>query len=61
MKKLYRSSENKVWGGILGGIGEYLEVDPALVRFIFVLLAIITGVIPALIAYPVGFLIVPRR
>jgi phage shock protein PspC (stress-responsive transcriptional regulator) len=31
-KKLYRSSENKILFGVLGGIGEYLEVDPALVR-----------------------------
>ena len=30
MKRLYRSNDNKVFGGILGGLGEYFDVDPVL-------------------------------
>lgn len=32
MKKLYRSKENRVLAGIFGGLGEYLEVDPVILR-----------------------------
>ena len=40
-KKLYRSSRNKKLGGVCGGIAEYLSVDPAMVRVITIVLAIL--------------------
>jgi len=61
MKKLYRSKENKMWGGIFGGLGEYLNVDPTLLRLIFLFLFLATGIAPALIAYIVALFIVPKR
>lgn len=39
MKKLYRSSKNKVISGVCGGLAEYFEVDPLIVRIIFVALS----------------------
>ena len=39
MKKLYRSETNKMISGVCGGIAEYLEVDPTLVRLVFAALA----------------------
>lgn len=41
---LYRSQRERLIGGVCGGIGEYLRVDPALVRVFFVLLAFTTGI-----------------
>ena len=35
-KKLYRSRDNRVLGGICGGLGEYFDIDPTLVRVLFV-------------------------
>ena len=35
-KKLYRSRENRVLGGVCGGLGEYFDIDPTLVRLLFV-------------------------
>ena len=35
-KKLYRSEDNKIFLGICGGIGEYFNVDPVVIRVIFV-------------------------
>ena len=35
IKKLYRSSENKTIAGIVGGVGEYFEIDPVLLRLIW--------------------------
>lgn len=42
-RKLYRSSTEKMLGGICGGLGEYFDVDPVLVRIAFVALAFIGG------------------
>ncbi|MCK4761226.1 MAG: PspC domain-containing protein [Candidatus Aminicenantes bacterium] len=57
MKRLYKSRKNKVVDGVCGGIAEYFETDPVLVRFIFILLAFAGG--SAVIAYIVGMIIIP--
>ncbi len=41
MKKLYRSRTNKVLGGVSEGIGEYFNIDPTLVRIIWIVAFII--------------------
>jgi phage shock protein C len=58
-KQLYLSNTNKVIAGLCGGLGEYFEVDPVLVRIIAVILFFATGF--GLLAYIVGWIIVPRR
>lgn len=40
-KRLYRSVKNKVICGVCGGIGEYLQVDPVMIRLIWVLLMLL--------------------
>jgi phage shock protein PspC (stress-responsive transcriptional regulator) len=60
MKKLYRSRDNKVWKGILGGVGEYTSVDATVLRLLFVLLVIFTGIFPGVIFYLIAILIVPE-
>lgn len=59
-KRLYRSEKNKVFAGICGGLGEYLEVDPVALRLVWMLIVIFTGVVPGLIAYIIAILIIPR-
>lgn len=61
MKRLYRSSDNKVFAGILGGLGEYFDVDPVLVRLAFVFLLLATAVLPGVLAYLAALFIVPRK
>jgi phage shock protein C len=61
MKKLYRSRENKIIAGILGGIAEYLEIDPVVMRIVFVLLTCITGFFPGVVFYLVALFIVPNK
>lgn len=58
-ERLYRSPDNKVIGGVCGGIGEYFDVDPVLVRIIAVMLALATGF--GIVAYIVAWIIIPRR
>jgi len=40
-KKLYRSRSNKMIGGVCGGLAEHFNMDPTLVRIIFVALAVL--------------------
>jgi phage shock protein C len=58
VKRLYKSRKNKVIDGVCGGIADYFDVDPVLVRVIFVLFFFFGG--SAIIAYIVGMLIMPR-
>jgi phage shock protein C len=58
-KKLYRSRIDRMIGGVCGGLGKYFSVDATLIRLIAVLLMVLTGVIPGVIAYLVMMVIVP--
>jgi phage shock protein C len=42
-KRLYRSQNERMIAGVCGGIAEYLDIDPTLVRILFVLLFFIGG------------------
>lgn len=59
MKRLYKSRKNRIIAGVCGGIAEYFNVDPVLVRVIAVLLFFAGGA--ALIAYIVGMIIIPQQ
>lgn len=58
-KRLYRSSKNRTVLGILGGLGEYFGVDPTLLRLGFLMLLILTGVVPFGLAYFLAYFVVP--
>jgi phage shock protein C len=59
MKRLYRSRTNRVIAGVCGGLAEYLDVDPVLVRLVAVLLLFVGG--GSLIAYVLGMIIIPDQ
>lgn len=59
-RKLYRSQNNRILLGVCGGIGEYFNIDPVIIRVIAVLL-IIPGVFPVIIAYFVLALVIPLK
>ena len=61
VKKVFRSAKNKMVMGVLGGVGEYFDVDPNLVRLIYVLLTAFTGFAPGIIAYIIAAIIVPEK
>ncbi|MFA9496774.1 MAG: PspC domain-containing protein [Candidatus Bathyarchaeota archaeon] len=58
-KKLYRSQNNRMISGICAGIAEYFEIDPTLVRVIWVVFSVAGGA--GVIAYIVAHFIVPER
>jgi phage shock protein PspC (stress-responsive transcriptional regulator) len=60
MKRIYRSAEDKKIAGIMGGLGELFDIDPTLLRILFVFIGLATGVIPLIVAYLVGWIIIPK-
>ena len=60
-KKLYRSEDNKIVSGIMGGLGEYFDIDPVLFRVGYLALSAFTGIAPGVLAYFVMMLIVPKK
>jgi phage shock protein C len=56
-ERLYRSRKEKIIGGVCGGLAEYFDVDPVIIRVIFVLLGLFKGV--GLIVYFIMLIIVP--
>lgn len=61
IKQLRRSTTNKVFSGLFGGLGEYFGIDPVVLRLAFVLVTMFTGFFPGFVAYVVGSIIVPSR
>lgn len=61
MKRLYLSATDKKLAGVCGGVAEYLDVDPTIIRLVTVVCAILTGLIPLLIGYAIAWMIVPVR
>ncbi len=60
MKKLYKSERDQILTGIIGGMGEYFDVDPTILRIAFVVLVLITGIFPGVIAYIIAYFIIPE-
>ena len=60
MKRLYRSRNNRKLGGVCGGIGEMLDVDPTIIRLLTIVMFLATGIIPVLLGYIIAWFIVPE-
>ena len=58
-KKIYRSRKDKRIAGICGGLGEIFAMDSTLVRLGVVFIGLVTGILPIIVAYIVGWIIVP--
>lgn len=58
MKKITKSSTNRLLCGVCGGIGEYFEVDPTLIRLILIAFCLLGG--SGILAYFIAAVIVPE-
>ena len=58
-KQLYRSRTSRKIAGVCGGLGEYMNLDPTVVRLIWVLLFFFAGV--GILAYLIAALIIPEN
>lgn len=57
--RLYRSRSEKMIAGVSGGLGEYFDVDPVLIRLLFVVTSFISGA--GILAYIILWIVVPRE
>ncbi len=59
VKRLYRSGNERILGGVCGGIGEYFNIDPTIVRLLWILFIFAYGI--GLIFYFIAWFIIPRN
>ncbi len=58
MKRFYRSASDRIIGGVCGGIGEYLNIDPLIVRIVFAVLFFGYGT--GLLVYLLVWILAPK-
>lgn len=58
--RLYRSSTDKMCAGVCGGLADYLNLDPTLVRILYVALSIWTVAFPGLLVYIIAIFVIPK-
>ena len=61
MQRLYRSTKDRMLGGVCGGIAERFNWDPSLIRLGLVFICLVTGVIPLVLTYFVAWVIIPEK
>lgn len=57
VKKLYRSRKNRILAGVCGGIGEYVEIDPTLIRLAWILVSFFWGA--GILLYIIAWFLIP--
>lgn len=59
-KRLYRSGRERVIGGVCGGLAEYANLDPTIVRLLYVLFTLVSfGA--GILFYIIAWIIIPRN
>lgn len=61
MKKLFKSKTNKCICGVCGGLAEYADTDPTIIRFAAVLLIFASGLFLGLLLYLIAAIIMPTN
>jgi phage shock protein C len=59
--RLYRSVDDRVLGGVCAGLADRLDLDPALVRVGYAILALVTGIFPLLVLYVIMVVVIPEE
>lgn len=57
-KRIYRSTTDQVIGGVCGGLGEYFEIDPTIIRLVWAI-AVFAGV--GFLAYIIAWIVIPEK
>ena len=59
VKRVYRSKNERMLAGVCGGLGEYFNIDPTLVRILFIIFALIVG--GGILLYIILWLLIPEE
>ena len=60
-RRLYRAKNDRILSGICGGLAKLFKIDSSVMRLIIVVLTFITGFLPMITAYIVGWAIIPEK
>ncbi|NOX64363.1 MAG: PspC domain-containing protein, partial [Chlorobi bacterium] len=58
-ERLYRSRTNRIFGGVAAGLGDYLNIDPIIVRVLFVGSIFLSGI--GILLYIILWIVVPEE
>jgi phage shock protein C len=58
-RRLTRSRKYKIIAGVCGGVAEYLEVDPTVVRVVYVIASLVSAAFPGILAYIILAFLMP--
>ena len=61
IRKLYRSRSDRIIAGVCGGLADYFSIDSTLMRVIYVVLFLITKIVPLIVAYLIMWVLVPEH
>lgn len=61
MKTLVRPLHDRMIAGVLSGIAQYVQMDAAVVRLIFIALLLLTGVMPFALLYVLAVFVIPNE
>jgi len=59
IKRLYRSRKNRMLCGVCGGLGEYLGIDPTIVRLLWIIFSLAYGA--GILAYILACIVIPLK
>jgi phage shock protein C len=60
-KKLMRSRSDRKIAGVCSGLAQYLELDTSLVRILWFFITLACGIVPGVVAYLLGWIIIPEE
>lgn len=60
-RRLRRSPDQKILGGVIGGLAEYFDRDAALLRLLYILVSVISAAFPGIFVYLILWIVIPLR
>jgi phage shock protein C len=60
-RRLRRSPERKMIAGVIGGLADYFDRDPALLRVLYVVISVLSAGFPGILVYGILWALVPMR
>lgn len=61
VRRLYLSSDDKKLSGVCGGLAEYFRVDSSIIRLAWVVVTVLTGIVPGVIGYVIAAIVIPQK
>lgn len=60
-RRLRRSPDQRMLGGVIGGVAEYFDRDPAVLRLLYILVSVISVAFPGIFVYLILWIVIPLR